>query len=646
MGVEPVLQRYFASGVPRPHLRTSLDKSLHTREVGNGLRQWVADLGIGLPSDHTYSVCVQDKTTARASGPGALGELDGVDPSERVTVTSAQGTKHFVVVESGTVIGRAFPADIVVDDPRVSKQHLRVWLTAEGTVRFADLGSTNGTLLNHLAVSHGAFAHGDRLVVGSVQLQLQPRVTRTHTPGVLGFESFVQRFAEEQRKHLLSAQPFSLLVVESQTAVPLSDWAPRVLSTLGAHDRAALLRQDALVVLVTNAQRSEVRSIASALAQGDGGLRVGSATYPVHGRDVSALVSHAIGTHAEQLALAQRDSTPDGVVRGRSTEALWALVERAAPSAVPVMIFGESGTGKELFAQALHQRSARGDKPLRAVNCGAIPANLVESTLFGAERGAFTGADRTLKGLFEQAHQGTLFLDEVGELALSAQASLLRVLETGRVTRIGGDREIAVDVRVVSATHRELEKRCENGEFRWDLFYRLNGLSMVLPPLRERTDEIEPLALRFLQSAIESASLSTPTLARAIDPRALAALRSYPWPGNIRELRNCIQRAALVANGPVILLTDLTDRVRGADSQRASSAPPEARHSQPPQGAVSELTEGDGLRKALERHETKLITEALAKSHGSTSAAAALLQIPIRTLTHKMNALGIKKRSE
>jgi DNA-binding NtrC family response regulator len=589
---------------------------------------------------------VQDKTTARADA-SALQPV--TDERARVIVLGPQGAKQFVVTEAGTVIGRAFPADIVVDDPSVSKQHLRVWLASDGSVRFADLGSTNGTALNGLAVPHGTFARGDTLRIGSVQLQLQPASASVLVPGVLAFDAFVQRFAEEQRAHWSSAQPFSVLVVESQSTVALREWAPKVLGAIGAKDRAAQLREDALVVLLAGARRSQARSIASAIAQGDGGLRVGAATYPEHGRDISSLVTAAT-TMIDRAEPSAASLASDGIVRGDSTAALWAMIDRAAPSVVAVMVLGESGTGKELVAQALHQRSPRSDKPLRAVNCGAIPANLVESTLFGAERGAFTGADRTLKGLFEQAHGGTLFLDEVGELPLPAQASLLRVLETSKVTRIGGDREIAVDVRIVSATHRDLERRCHEGTFRWDLYYRLNGLSLELPPLRERRDEIEPLVALFLEHAQRSGA----TVVRGVHPKALDALRSYGWPGNIRELRNCVQRAALVANGPVIVLDDLTERVRSGD--RAPSAPPSAAVSNgtlPPPPAVpaslaapSELDEGEGLRKALEKHEIKLITEALAKAGGNTSGAAAILQIPIRTLTHKINALGIKKSKE
>ncbi len=573
---------------------------------------------------------MQDKTTARVHG--SVIET-GHEAPARVIVLGPTGPKQFVVVPGGTVIGRAFPSDVIVDDPSVSKQHIRVWLGEDKTVRFADLGSTNGTILNGLTVSSGTFGVGDALRIGSIQLQRQPTTGARAAPGLLAFDAFALRFAEEERAHRETAQPFSILVVEGRATTPLDEWAPLVLACIGAKDRASLLREDAIVALLSEKRRSEARSIASAIANGDGGLRVGVATYPENGRAVSALVQHALAAPEGEPNAQGRSSAssppPAGVIRGRSTEKLWALVERAAPSAVPVLITGESGTGKEVVARALHDRSPRRERPLRAVNCGAIPPNLVESTLFGAERGAFTGADRVLKGLFEQAHGGTLFLDEIGELSLSAQASLLRVLETGRVTRIGGDRELSVDVRVVSATHRLLERRCDEGAFRWDLYYRLNGLEVEIPALRERLDELEPLALQFLAAVSDD----SPARPRAIAPSALEALRRYEWPGNVRELRHCIQRAALVANSSTIIEEDLTDRVRRA----RQSARPAGAEASPP------AIEGEGLRKALERHEHKLITDALAQCDGNTAAAAALLKIPVRTLTHKMTALGIKK---
>jgi len=573
---------------------------------------------------------VQDQTTAREDAPRDEGDV------ERVLVHGPAGTKAFVPVPQGTTIGRGFPADLVVDDASVSKLHVRVLRTPDGTIVFEDLGSTNGSWLNGVRSVSGTLAPGDTLRVGPAQVQLYRPPRAAGLPGLLSFDAFTQRVLDAQQRHLALAQPFSLLVVDGAGIVPVAPWAERVLASIGAADRASLLREDALVVLLAGAGESEARSVASALAQGDGALRVGSATYPADGRDASALIAKASSRTgaAEPTAVAARE----GVVRGRSTDALWAMVDRAAPSAVPVLVFGETGTGKELVAQALHRRSPRADKPFRVVNCGAIPANLVESTLFGAERGAFTGADRTLRGLFEQAHGGTLFLDEVGELPLAAQASLLRVLETGRITRIGGDRELAVDVRVVSATHRDLEARCGDGSFRWDLYYRLNGLSLELPPLRARTDEIAPLVGHFLaiSSDARSATLS-------VDARAMAAIVAYAWPGNIRELRHAIQRAVLVAEGDAIRIEHLPERVRLARESAAPAASPIAMPAPPPSESGAQ-EEAEGLRDELRRHESRLITDALARTNGNTAAAAALLQIPVRTLTHKMLALGIRGR--
>jgi DNA-binding NtrC family response regulator len=566
---------------------------------------------------------VKDQTTARESAPTPH------DDEARVIVHGPSGPKVFVAVRGGTVIGRAFPSDLIVDDPSVSKQHVRIALADDGSVRFSDLGSTNGVWLNGLRVMEGTLARGDTLRAGAAQIEPYVRPS-VDVPGVLAFESFAHRLTDARQRHLTTTQPFSVLVVEGEHTVPLAEWAPRVLAALRAEDRAARLRDEALVVLLVDASESEARAVASAIAQGDGALGVGVATYPAHGRDASALVAHALADRARGPSLVpQASMVREGVVRGRATEALWGMVDRAAPSSVPVLVLGETGSGKELVAQALHQRSSRADKNFRVVNCGAIPENLVESTLFGAERGAFTGADRMLRGLFEQAHGGTLFLDEVGELPLSAQASLLRVLETGRITRIGGERELAVDVRVVSATHRDLEARCNEGAFRWDLYYRLNGLALELPPLRERRDEIAPLVGLFLRAAADA---QTPPL--AVDAEAMNALIAHAWPGNIRELRHTIQRAILVTEGPVITLDALPERIRTREGPSSQTSPR-------PTPPVNE--ENEGLRDELRKHETRLITEALARTSGNTAAAAALLQIPIRTLTHKMVVLGIRR---
>jgi two-component system, NtrC family, response regulator AtoC len=288
---------------------------------------------------------------------------------------------------------------------------------------------------------------------------------------------------------------------------------------------------------------------------------------------------------------------------------------------LPVVIHGETGTGKELVARAIHQQSGRRGA-LRSVNCAALPATLLEATLFGHEKGAFTGADRARDGVFEQANGGTVFLDEIGELAPAAQAALLRVLEAKTITRVGGDRDLEVDVRIVAATHRDLESMCEAGTFRWDLLYRLNAVTVQLPPLRERPGDILPLAESFLREAARDNNRAV----RSIDATAAAAMRRHRWPGNVRELRNVIERAVVIARSEVVTIEDLPPRLR--ETERKSSVPP---------------VDG-GLKEQMRAYEIQLIVDALKKYGGNQTEVARALQMPVRTLAHKMQTYGIKKK--
>jgi DNA-binding NtrC family response regulator len=307
---------------------------------------------------------------------------------------------------------------------------------------------------------------------------------------------------------------------------------------------------------------------------------------------------------------------------------LLTAARRVAPHAVPVLITGETGTGKEVLARTIHELSPRAGKTFHAINCGAIAATLLESTLFGHEKGAFTGADRRRPGVFEQADGGTLLLDEVGELSAPAQATLLRIIETGKLMRLGGTDELLVDVRVLAATHRDLERMCAREEFRWDLLFRLNALVLEVAPLRDRTEEIEPLALRFL----EEARRRVPEGPSRISPDALATLRAYRWPGNVRELRNVVERAVVMTTTAEIRVEDLPPRVRTPEATPA-----------PKPVVEEEAAEGD-LPARMAAYERRVILRALEQAGGKQTEAARLLGIPRRTLSAKAALHGLRKR--
>jgi transcriptional regulator with GAF, ATPase, and Fis domain len=312
-----------------------------------------------------------------------------------------------------------------------------------------------------------------------------------------------------------------------------------------------------------------------------------------------------------------------------------------------------------VLAQRIHARSPRRGKPLIVVNCAAIPETLEEGTLFGHVRGAFTGATQQQKGLFEAADGGTLMLDEIGDLPRSSQAALLRVLETGKVRRVGAAEEVDVNVRVIAATHRDLEAMCDEGEFRSDLLYRLNGVSVTVPPLRDRREDLSQLIEVFLARANEENGRAI----KGIDAEASALLVAYDWPGNVRELRNAIERAVVLTHSDMITAEDLPDRVRSAAAKAAALMPtpapavgPAPSEAAPLQfsskmtggggdrerGSPTHVDEGD-FRARVEHFEKQLLVEALNESGGNQKAAAARLGLPLRTLVHKLSMFGIKR---
>ncbi len=304
-------------------------------------------------------------------------------------------------------------------------------------------------------------------------------------------------------------------------------------------------------------------------------------------------------------------------------------MQRAAAAEITVLLDGESGTGKELFARALHAWSPRADGPFIAINCAAIPETLLESELFGYEKGAFTGAGQRKLGRVELAHRGTLFLDEIGELAPPLQAKVLRVLETREFERLGGTATVRADVRLVAATNRDLKREVAERRFREDLFFRLSVMPITVPPLRERGDDVLLLAHHLVERQAQASGRTPPTL----DDDARLALRAYPWPGNVRELQNCLERAAILADGDCIRARHLHLR----ETAVPVAAPP------PPAAATLDLqgSLADVVARAVEDAERRKIAAALAEAANDPGRAAELLGLPFRDLLAKMRAYGI-----
>jgi DNA-binding NtrC family response regulator len=300
-----------------------------------------------------------------------------------------------------------------------------------------------------------------------------------------------------------------------------------------------------------------------------------------------------------------------------SMQEVFRVVHKVARSCSTVLIYGESGTGKELVARAIHVTSERRDRPFSAVSVAALPETILEAELFGYEKGAFTGADARKIGLFEQASGGTLFLDEVGELKRDLQVKLLRVLQEREITRVGGTEPVPVDVRVVAATNRDLEREVREGRFREDLFYRLNVIPIALPPLRERRTDIPLLVDHFL------AKHGEPGRTRKIAPDALEALVAYAWPGNVRELESVVERTLLLADGDLVRLDDLPPAVRMRTPTLAGGLPIEI-----PDAGLD-----------LDELERSLILRALDKAGGNVTRAARLLGLSRRTLQYRLEKM-------
>jgi two-component system response regulator AtoC len=568
------------------------------------------------------------------SGPFAL----GLDERVSLLVYHRNGVEAVPLIEGqSVVVGRAAAADVTLPHAsRLSRQHARFRLT-EGKLWVEDLGSTNGTLVRGEQITRVAVQPGDEVVLGSVVVSVNALTAREGLlQGLAGHDRFVSLLDEEIVRHRTFGRSLALLLVQSAGKEPLSRWSGQVRPHLRPVDRLGVysptIMEVALPELTAEALRRLAEAIVASREKGQAGLVCGGALFPETGTSPEELVEsartalqQATARAPVQLAATRQEPASWGepVVRAPAMRKVYEAVKRLATASIPVLIYGETGSGKEVVARAIHEGSPRAKRPLRCINCAAIPNQLLESIMFGHERGAFTGADRRTDGVFVDADGGTVLLDEVGELPAAAQAALLRVLETKRINRVGSSEEIEVDVRVLAATHRNLEAMCDAGGFRWDLLYRINTMTLKIPALRERREEIAPLARMFLEEANQANGCQV----REIDGAALGRLEAHGWPGNVRELRNVIHRAVVMAQGDVITVADLPERLAGA-------APV-------PSAAEEEDGEDLDFKDRVQRFETGLITRALQRAGGNKTEAAKLLRIPLRTLTHKIQAYGI-----
>ena len=533
------------------------------------------------------------------------------------------------------VLGRSEPADVVIVDPGLSRMHARFEWDDNG-IWVEDLGSTNGTKKNGEKINRAKLMPGDDIAVGPVHVSVHIIGSLdSELRGFDGHDRFVAALEDELTRARTFGRALGLMMV-SGGAAHVSKWAVHLRARLRAVDRVGIYGPSTVLVSLPEATPRDVLVLATELRTAPLSLAVGAVMFPNDGSAVEQLIAavqsalrtgQLPSTAASESAMQSQPlvGAPAMVVKSPAMKQLMTSVKRVAQSTIAVLLHGETGTGKEVISRAIHDNGPRRKKPLLCINCAAIPETLIESVLFGHVQGAYTGADRNALGIFEQAEGGTVLLDEIGELAAGAQAALLRVLETKKLTRVGGDREISVDVRVIAATHRDLDAMVEAGRFRQDLLYRLNTMIVRIPPLRERVEEIRPLAEHFLKDARRESNVDV----REIAPEALAALEAYGWPGNVRELRNAVERAVVLAEGKTIRLVDLTDRIRSGGRAGSSSE-------------AQELPAD--YREHVRNYETELILRALHRSNGNQTEAARALGLPLRTLVHKIQTYGIKKK--
>ena len=530
------------------------------------------------------------------------------------------------------LLGRGGSSDLVFDVPGVSREHAELVICVDRGLWVRDLGSTNGTRVDGVRIDEGAFCGDIDLALGSVQLRLRERSGLDSL--ALMLESTQER-TEVAPGELPTAAPTAArsLLRELRQATdacrPLSapTWPTDALAHLlqswselvgGGHLRLQVKSSNA-VLAQTGVTTDEALSVFA--EHGDwqlvGVVPIGSdRALTEAGTELLRWVLPAAPAMVVASPTAIARESPGLPSSAPAMRTALAPLARVAAASISVLLLGETGVGKELIAHWVHRVSPRRDGPFLALNCAALPRDLLEAELFGVERGAATGVEAR-PGLFEQAHGGSLFLDEVGDTAAETQVRLLRALDDGRLLRVGGRKPITVDVRVIAATNRDLDAEVAAGRFRLDLYHRLAGYTVRIPPLRERGEDIAPLALHFLQQALARSGRRSPGITAA----ALLALQRWSWPGNVRELRQAIERAA-------ILLDDFEalDRSHLPEALRAGPVP---------------TADALRLESALLQAERNALLAALALAGGEHERAWKLLGIGKTSFYKKLREHGL-----
>ncbi len=602
-------------------------------------------------------------------------------PRLSLLVMGEHGVFTYPLPDDGALrIGRARHCEITIDDAQLSREHARIVV---GTpIAIVDLGSSNGTRIDgQPLVPHEAvpLPPGNVVTMGNTVLVVQHASAEARTRQLWSHGYFESRVEEECARAEQRKTTFAVLRVRFEAALPQAAEA-RLSEHISPDHVVAGYAPGQYEVLLTDMRaddaEAEAEALRARLASEGERLEVTVACYPRDGRTPEALMAGAVRHHDD-------DAAPE-LASGGAIERLRTVAERFAAGTIPVLVLGETGVGKDVLSSMIHRLSPRAQRPYVCINCGALPETLLESELFGHERGAFTGANAAKAGLLESARGGTMFLDEVGELPLAAQATLLRVLDKGEVLRIGATRPRAIDVRFIAATNRDLEQEVERGRFRQDLYFRLAAATIVVPPLRERVAEIEPLARMFVR-------LTCRELRRArvprVTPEALGALEHHTWPGNVRELRNVMERAVLLAGDgdiglgqlpqekiggrrlptqapsgprrPSEMMRAATLAARGEERGRAfSTAPPRAGHGgHATHDENTSVSEGGRAGNGAPLHVSVKVTDALGRDpeaarllavlescEWNQTKAAAKLGVSRRTLVSRLSAYGLTRR--